>query len=91
MSALINENCALLWLDKTVKLCKKFYWCCTTLGKFTLFPVYVVAHALTAISYLILVGTVLTFDILLSLPIASRIMNASELAYGNVKKLFFVK
>ena len=88
MSALINENCALLWLDKTVKQCKKFYKRCTTLGKYTLFPVYVVAHALTAVSYLILVGIVLVFDVLISLPIVSHIMNASELAYENAKKLF---
>lgn len=91
MSALINENCVLLWLDKTVKQCKQFHKRCTTLGKFTLFPVYVVAHALTAISYLILVGTVLMFDLLISLPIVSHIMNASELAYGNTKKLFISK
>ena len=91
MSALINENCVLLWLDKTVKLCKKFHKRCTTLGKFTLFPVYVVAHALTAISYLILIGAVLAFDVLISLPVVNHIMNASELAYGNVKNLFIVK
>jgi hypothetical protein len=91
MSALINENCVLLWLDKTVKLCKKFHKRCTTLGKFTLFSVYVVAHALTAISYLILIGTVLMFDVLISLPVTINIMNAFELAYGNVKKLFIIK
>jgi hypothetical protein len=91
MSALINENCVLLWLDKTVKMCKKFHKRCTTLGKHTLFPVYVAAHALAAISYLILIGAVLAFDILISLPIVSHIMNASELAYGNTKKLFISK
>lgn len=91
MSALINENCVLLWLDKTVKLCKKLHKRCTTLGKFTLFPVYVTTHVLTAASYLILIGIVFAFDVLISLPLVSHILNASELAYGNIKKLFIVK